>query len=201
MARNTPTETETAVRSYLLFLQSPEQLVDPAEIERCQQAVADAKDPIEKLKALSSLERARSVDGKSLEAGFVQHAREWADIEGVTISAFQSMGVSGDVLSSAGFDTGAPRGRAAAGSRRSRSGGAPRTRAKAVNAETIRDHVLNISGTFTLAQLMEQAGGSPATVKKAIQELIEAGRVENLGADPGHSGKGRAPYRYQTIGA
>ena len=40
---------------------------------------------------------------------------------------------------------------------------------------------------FTLAQLADKAGGgSPATVRKAVEELVADGRVAKLGPDPDH---------------
>ncbi len=47
---------------------------------------------------------------------------------------------------------------------------------------------------------MERAGGSPATVRKAVEDLVESGRVEKLGPAVGHTGRGRAPTQYAAVG-
>ena len=51
---------------------------------------------------------------------------------------------------------------------------------------------------FTLAQLAGKAGGgSPVTVRKAVDELIAEGFVAKLGPDANHTGPGRAPTIYE----
>lgn len=97
------------------------------------------------------------------------------------------------MLREAGFDV--PSGR-----RRGRRGIAPsgegRQRAKAVPAEDVKAFVLKQKGTFTLADVMSGIGGSPATVRKAVDDLVESGQVEKLGPVPDYSGRGRAPTQY-----
>ena len=46
---------------------------------------------------------------------------------------------------------------------------------------------------------MSGAGGSQATVRKAIDELIRAGQVVKTGPVPGYSGRGRAPLQYKRV--
>ena len=41
-------------------------------------------------------------------------------------------------------------------------------------------------------------GVSRATVRKAIDELVEAGTVANLGPKQHHDGRGRAPFVYRV---
>jgi hypothetical protein len=86
------------------------------------------------------------------------------------------------------------------GRQRRRPGGAPssegRRRAKAVPVEDIKAFVLQQKGTFVLADVMSGIGGSPATVRKAVDELVESGQVEKLGPMPDYSGRGRAPTQY-----
>ena len=63
---------ETAVRLYLQFIDDPTQLLDAAAIKQAKGAVEKAKDPIDRLRALSALERARvhrrfCIQGRLLE--------------------------------------------------------------------------------------------------------------------------------------
>jgi hypothetical protein len=104
------------------------------------------------------------------------------------------MRVADDVLRQAGFEVpvgaGRRRGRPAAGD------DAPRQRAKAVPADDIKKFVLDLKGTFVLTDVQSGIGGSPATVRKAVEELVEAGQVEKLGPMADYQGRGRAPIQY-----
>ncbi|MCC6435049.1 MAG: hypothetical protein IT196_08480 [Acidimicrobiales bacterium] len=179
---------------YLQYLADPTKLVDPASVKKLENDVEKAKDPIDKLKAVAALERAQAVDGQFYEEAFIRSARSWAETEGIPLAAFKTMGVPDSVLARAGFDDGRRRGgrnRAAAKRAGTRTG-----RARSTSAEVIREWVLATTGSFTLADVQKGIGGSPATIKKAIDELTEAGKVENLGAVAEHHGRGRAPYHY-----
>jgi hypothetical protein len=184
------TNPENAVRLYLLYLEDPVKLRDETEIQKKTQAVLDAKDPIDKLRALADLERVANVDEAPLREGFVKHAKAWADEQQVPLSAFSELRVPDDVLREAGFDVPA----------RQRRGRAPsdtgRPRAKAVPVDEIKTYVLNQKGTFVLTDIMNGVGGSPATIRKAVDELVESGQVEKLGPLPDYQGRGRAPTQY-----
>jgi hypothetical protein len=190
-ASSNDSDVESAVRQYLLFLQDPAQLRDDDAIQHWTQAVDDATDPIDKLKAIAELERVSSIDEAPLRDGFVTHAKAWATELSIPLTAFRDLRVPDDVLRAAGFDvpTGKGRGRAAAG-----AGG--RQRAKAVPVEDIKAFITSQSGTFTLADVMSGVGGSQATVRKALDELITGGQVAKLGPVPGYKGRGRAPLQY-----
>jgi Clp amino terminal domain, pathogenicity island component len=190
---------EGAVRLYLMYLTDPDSLRDEARIKALTAEAEKAKDPIEKLRALAELERARAVDAGQFREGFVRNARAWADEQGITVSAFRELGVPDDALAEAGFDVGTRRGRGRGGARRA-AASAGRQRAKAVPTEEIKREVLSLSGPFTLSEVMERAGGSPATVRKAVEDLVASGRVEKLGPAPEHSGRGRAPTQYAAVG-
>ena len=183
------TSSEDAVRQYLLYLDNPEQLRDEKEIQRKTKAVLDAADPVEKLKALADLERVANIDEAPLRKGFVENAKVWADDQSIQLSAFRELKVPDEVLREAGFSVPAGRGRG-------RAGTGERQRAKAVPIEEIKTWILNKKGTFVLTDIMSNVGGSPATVRKAVDELIEAGSVEKLGPVPDYSGRGRAPVQY-----
>jgi hypothetical protein len=199
-------QPERAVRRYLLFLDDPAQLRDEAELQRKTQSVLDADDPIEKLKAIAELERVASIDEVPLRSGFVAHALAWATDASVPVSSFRELGVPDDVLREAGFDVPVSLGRSR-GRRSSAEGGAGgagggsgevRQRAKAVPVEQVKAFILTQQGNFILTDVISGVGGSPATVRKAIDELIDAGQVQKLGPVPDYQGRGRAPHRYSV---
>jgi hypothetical protein len=196
MSSTDPIDAEGAVRLYLLYLEDPSKLRDETEIQRKTQAVLDAKDPIDKLKALADLERVAKVDEEPLRKGFIEHAKAWSEPQGIPVSAFRELQVPDDVLREAGFEVPVTSSRR----RRGSGGGGPgpdgRQRAKAVPVEDIKSFVLEQSGTFVLADVMSGIGGSPATVRKAVDELVESGQVERLGPVPDYQGRGRAPIQY-----
>ncbi len=188
-AATNKTEAESAVRQYLLYLDDPAKLRDDAQIQKKTQAVLDAKDPIDKLKALGELERVAKIDEGPLREGFVKHAKAWAEDQLVPPSAFRELRVPDDVLREAGFEVPVSR-------RRGRASGETRQRAKAVPVDDIKAFVLSQKGTFILTDVMGGIGGSQATVRKAVDELIESGQVEKLGPMTDYSGRGRAPIQY-----
>jgi hypothetical protein len=110
---------------------------------------------------------------------------------GRPVTGFRELKVPDDVLRDAGFDvpTVSRRGRSA----QPRAG---RPRAKAVSVEEIKAYVLAQPSAFLLADITSGVGGSQATIRKAIGELIDAGQVNKLGPVPGYTGRGRAPIRY-----
>ncbi len=185
----TTNDAESAVRQYLLFLEDPNKLRDEQEIEKKTQAVSDAVDPIDKLKAIAALELASSIDEEPLRQGFIETAKAWAEVAGVPVTAFREMRVPDEVLHEAGFSVPAARGRGRASS-------GERQRAKAVPVEDIKGWVLEQTGTFVLTDVMSGIGGSQATVRKAVDELVEAGEVVRLGPVADYSGRGRAPVGY-----
>jgi hypothetical protein len=73
-------------------------------------------------------------------------------------------------------------------------------RAPQVPVSTIKAVAVQMPKQFTLAQLADRAGGgSPATVRKAVESLVDEGRVRNLGPMPDHQGPGRAPTLYELV--
>jgi len=46
----------------------------------------------------------------------------------------------------------------------------------------------------------DEVGGSPMTIRKALNELIADGTIERLGPDPDHHELGRAPIVYEVRG-
>ena len=191
IAAKTKQDAEGAVREYLLYLEDPAQLRDDKDLQRKTQAVLDAKDPIDKLRAISELERASTIDEAPIRDGFVTHAKAWASEASIPVTAFRELRVPDDVLKAAGFDVPAGKGR---GRRSGASNG--RQRAKSVPVEQIKAFITGNKGTFILSDVMTGVGGSQATVRKALDELVDAGKVTRLGPMPDYKGRGRAPLQY-----
>jgi DNA-binding transcriptional ArsR family regulator len=184
-------EAEEAVRRYLNFLADPSSVHDESRVAELERRLGKSGDPIEKIRLASELYRAQHVDGSEYREAFVAHARAWAEREGIVPEAFAQLGVPAEDLREAGFAVG---GRAARSSQPS-SGG--RTRARRVNVDEIKETALRISGPFTASELRDLAGGTPATVRKALDALEEDGRIVDLGPDRNWQGRGRAPHLYR----
>ncbi len=188
---------EQAVRRYLEFLADPSSAVDGARVAELETALASSHDVIAKLKLHGELERARQGDIAELRSAFARHARAWAQRNDVSVEAFRALGVSDIALAESGFDLGrsvASRARSAPVARAARA-----QRSSNVSAKTIREAILGRSGTFTLARVMAEAGGSPGTIRKVVDELEASGLVHNEGADPHHSGRGRSPHLFRVL--
>jgi hypothetical protein len=100
---------------------------------------------------------------------------------------------SSDLLREAGSEVPMSRGRRQGGRAGPDDG---RQRAKAVRVEDVKDYVLGLKGTFVLTDIIKSIGGSQATVRRAVEQLIEAGQVEKLAPASDWHGRGRAPLRY-----
>lgn len=181
-----------AVRQYLLALQDPAALHDEAAISELERALSEEEDPLERVKLQGRLSAAQSVTADDFEPGFVEHAREWADKNGVPADAFLAEGVSEEVLERAGVLARTTRQPSA---RRRRSGGRSR-----VSAEEVVEVIKSRDGTFTTSEIGELTGASTATVRKYIQQLLEEGVLVDKGADPDHQSRGRAPNLYAVSG-
>lgn len=186
---------EEAVRRYLEWLDDPTSVVDAAAVARAEAGVRDAADPLARLHALADLEHAREADGDAVVDAFVAHARAYAEAQSIPLAAFRAAGVPDDVLGRAGFEVSGRRERRG---RRSSGGGA--ARAPQVSAGEVSAAVLRQPKQFTLADVAREAGGgSPQTVRKAVDELIASGRVRKVGPKVDHNGRGRAPIVYELI--
>jgi hypothetical protein len=181
------TDPEDAVRSYLRWREDPDSVsADTGDIDA---RIAAEQDPLERVKLRS--ERARLADrGPQLEAAFIASVAGWAEEHGVTADALLAEGVERRVLAEAGMLRGPRRG---AAGRATRPTGTGRGR---VRREDIAEHVRSLATgtTFTAASVAEGAGGSPATVRKVLDELLEEGSVAEDGKD--HSGPGRPRTLY-----
>ncbi|MCU1395697.1 MAG: hypothetical protein JWM34_4125 [Ilumatobacteraceae bacterium] len=179
---------EESIRTYLLALENPDAIVDVSAVSTLEAAVRDAVDPIEKLKLLAALSKARVPDTKSSERNFIRFARSWADTNGIPYDTFRELGVSDTVLRAAKLIT---------GGRGSKASAPPRT--KSVSAKEIEAQVFTVLGsTFTLADVANRIGGSPMTIRKAVEALVSSGRVLRLGPVSPWSGPGRAPILFSV---
>jgi hypothetical protein len=152
--------------------------------------VERAKDPIDKVKALTRLERAREVDGDALRADFMAHVVAWTEATGVTGSALVNFGVPHDDLVEAGLlDPPAQRKRARAPE--------PTVRRRAERLSLDEVTAKAPYGDFTLADLAAAIDRGPPTARNYVTRLIEAGVLVEVGPDPHHAGKGMAPMVYR----
>lgn len=174
---------ETAVRRYLTALRDPSALRDDETLSRLQEQLANSDDELERLQLRQKVLDLESPSVEQFENDFITHAKAWADEQGVTAKAFESEGVPASVLRKAGLSSN--RGR------RGRRGGT-RTR---VTVDQVRAAIPR--GAFTIKQLQESSGASPAVVRKVVAEELSAGRVKEQGTDPDHTGPGRAPTLYK----
>ncbi len=108
----------------------------------------------------------------------------------VSERAFLDEGVPPKVLRKAGFRN---VGRTATKSTGARATGARTTRTR-VSADQVRAAMPK--GKFTIKDVQDASGASPAVVRRVVDEEVEAGNVTEFGPDPEHSGPGRAPTVY-----
>jgi hypothetical protein len=178
-------EAEEAVKDYLATIGKPRtrgrQARPKPDFETATKGITD---PLAKLAAIKA-ERERVADivvGNATEEGFIKYGKVWAKIHGYGREDFAALGVSRRVLESV-FGGGAPRVQPVS------------KRAARVNVKDLADAIsAKPSGTWlTVSGVMHDVGGSPATVRKVLDELAAAGTLTDPIDDPKHSGKGRAP--------
>ena len=185
---------ESAVRNYLLSIRNPGALRDENAIASLNAKLEESTDELERLQLRQQLLDSETPSLEGYEDAFVEHARAWAERTGISADAFLAEGVQPAVLRRAGF-----RGVSGGGRRRSsssRSGPPARTSTRTrVSADEVRAAIP--TGTFTVKDLQERSGASAAVVRRIIAEEVTAGTVTDQGADPDHSGPGRAPTVYK----
>ncbi len=182
---------ESSVRNYLLSIRNPGALRDANGIATLQSKLEESTDELERLQLRQKLLDAESPSLEQYEDAFVEHAKQWADRTGISADAFLAEGVPAAVLRRAGF-------RGVSGGRRrgtARSAGTRTASRSRVSSDEVRAAIPK--GKFTVKDLQERSGASAAVVRRIIQEEVEAGNVTDEGADPDHSGPGRAPNVYR----
>jgi hypothetical protein len=182
---STSGEAEEAVTAYLATLGTPRprgrQARPKPDFDTATKGIAD---PLAKLAAIKQ-ERERVANiviGDDDEDGFVKYAKVWAKIHEYSREDFAALGVTRRVLDGA-FGGNAPRVKSAT------------SRAPRVSIKDLADAIAaKPAGTWlTVNAVMREVGGSPATVRKVLDELAAGGTVTDPIDDPKHSGKGRAP--------
>jgi len=188
-------EAEAAVTKYLATLGTPKPRGRRARPKPdFDQATKGITDPLARLAAIKA-ERERvanlTVDDTD-EADFVKYAKVWARIHDYNRDDFAVLGVTKRVLD------------AAFGTRSARAAAAPavtpkRTRAPRTDARTLADAIeAKPAGTWlSIADVMQEIGGSSVTVRKVLDELSAAGTLTRPINDPYHTGRGRAPKVWQ----
>ncbi|MCU1388709.1 MAG: hypothetical protein JWL72_2047 [Ilumatobacteraceae bacterium] len=187
---------ELAIRRYLQWLSDPASIVDTEAIDAAEAVVRDTTDVIAKLKALSRVEQLRSGDSTAVRAAFLDHAKAWGDANQISPASWIRLGVPPEVLREAGVTGNRATVRPSAPRP---AGSTPRPKAAGVSIGQISAHVATLTEPFVLTDLADSVGGSPMTVRKAVEQLVADRKVRRLGPDPTHNGRGRAPIRYQTI--
>jgi hypothetical protein len=183
---------EATLRRYLAYLEDESALVDEERVRELNEAIDVTSDPIERLRLLSELERAsHGADAGELEGAVASGLRAWAEANAVTRGALEQVGVPASLLDRAGMGS---RGRARNGerSRRRSSRRAPRLSADEVKAAITSQ----LGKTWKLSELATAIDREPATTRNYVARLVEEGWVTEVGDDPAHDGRGRAPKLY-----
>jgi hypothetical protein len=188
-------KTEDGIREYLNSLgKSAKPVVDKGAVKSLKAEIRTAADPIQKLKLMAALDVAEQgvvPDHSGAKAVFVSEARAWAESEGIKPEFIAALGVPDDVLKAAGFTVAAR----PAPPKRQTAARAPR-----LNDDEVLEAAKNLGGAgeFKLSDLADAIGRSPATTRNYVVRLVEAGTIKEVGDDPNHQGRGRAPKLYKV---
>jgi hypothetical protein len=189
-------KTEESIRRYLESLgQTAKPVVDRDAVQALKAQIKAETDLINKAKLLSELEResaGRVPDHSGDEAVFVAEGQAWAAESEITVGALQALGVPDDVLRRAGFQP------TASGARGTRAGSGRRrgTRAPAMALDDVAAVARKLGSGWRLADLADKLDREPMTVRNYVTKLIDQGVIADLGEDPRHNGRGRAPKIY-----
>jgi hypothetical protein len=186
-ASSSTVNPESAVRVYLQYLENPGSLVDEVVVKRLEGEYDKARDPVERLKTLAALGKARSPDESNYRTNFVRYAKQWADQEGVPATAFRELGVPADVLLEAGLDP-RTKGRRDAKAKAKAATTTPQRR-RPVKAAQLEEAVLSIKEPFTVKDLVDRCGASPMTIKNVLDRLVAQEKVIEAGERRGARGR------------
>ena len=176
---------ERAVRDYLTSLKNPSALRDEDQLAKLRQKLEQSQDELERLQLRQRIIELENPSTDGYEDKFVTHAKAWADKAGVSQTAFLDEGVPPKVLRKAGFRN--------VGATKS-TGTRTRSRSR-VSADQVRAAIPK--GKFTIKDVQDASGASPAVVRRVVGEEVQAGNVTEVGPDPEYTGRGRAPTIYR----
>src|SRR5215213_457354 len=178
---------ESAIRVYLQYLEDPGSLVDEVAVKRLQGEYDKAKDPVDRLKTLAALGKARSQDESIYRTNFVRYAKQWADQEGVPGAAFRELGVPADVLVEAGLE---PRTKGRRGAKATaKAATTSRQRRRPVKGAQLEEAVLAMKEPFTVKDVVDRCGASPMTIKNVLDRLVAEEKVTEAGERRGARGR------------
>jgi hypothetical protein len=187
---------ETSIRDYLTSLAAKpaarRPVVDREAVKALTAQIKAEPDPVNRLRLYAAREEARkgsipeAVDDAALEAAFVEHAKAWAEAEGIPVDAFLAQNVPGDVLRRAGFSL------SAGATAPNTSGG--RRRSPALAIHEVDRAIDELGPKWKLAELAAKLDREPATVRNYVKKLVDDGVLEVVGEDA--SGQGRPAKLY-----
>lgn len=188
-----PNNSTDAVRNYLAYLANPESFRDEGAIRAAEKSVVAARDPIEKLRAIGLLEKARTRNvGAELEAAFVQHARSWADSEGLPPAVFTDASLGVKIPTAVLRRAGLAGGKESAPVAKRKSGA---SRAPRLSLDDVFSKLP--TGRFSLGDAASAIERDNGTTRVYVVKLVTAGRIRKVGEDPEYDGRGRAPIVYE----
>ena len=189
---------EQGIRAYLEGLGTkparPRPTVDREAVRAVKDQIKAATDPIEKLRlhrelAEVSTPRLPEVEeDPGHEAVFIEHARSWAESEGIPLDAFAALKVPVSVLQRAGLPT--------TGARRPSSGGSSGgSRGPIIRAEDVLKAARDLVDGFRLTELAAALGREVATVRNHVNTLVERGDLIVTGEDASRQGRPAKLYK------
>jgi len=186
---------EDSIRDYLTSLSAKpvarKPVVDREAVKALTAQIKAETDPVNRLRLYAAREEARKgtipdvVDDAALETAFVEHAKAWADAEGIPVDAFLAQNVPGDVLRRAGFSI-------TVGATKTPAG--PRRRASAIPIHEVDRAIDALGPKWKLSELAEKLDREVATVRNYVKKLVDDGALKVVGEDA--SGQGRPAKLY-----
>lgn len=188
-------KVEDSIREYLSSLgKAPKPIVDKEAVKSLKAEIRGTTDPIAKLKLMALLDEAEQgdlPDFSGAKAVFIAEAKAWAEAERIKPEFIAALGVPNDVMKEAGFEFTPP-----APPRKSASSRAPRLDEDDVLAAL---QGLGTAVEFKLSDAADAIDRNAATARNYVNRLIEAGKIKEVGDDPNHGGRGRAPKLYKLV--
>lgn len=198
-------DVEQRIRDYLTSLNDPDALVDTAKVEALHQQAIKETDVIEKLVALSEMERLRHPDIPALEADFIEHAARFCERRGILPEMFRQVGVKPAVWRQAFKGDAAP--------------STPKTYTKTtagrgsvlrgIQPDDTNPKWVRITlwasereGTFSFKDVADALGWPVHEVRDYIEALLRAGLVQDRGLDKGwhkKGNRGRQPRLFARV--